>query len=68
MMVEMSRICDEYGLDVWIWYPAMDRDYSNPKTVKLALDEWGEGLPAVAADRRGVRSRRRSRPYPTRRS
>ena len=25
MMEEVSRICDRYGLDVWIWYPAMDR-------------------------------------------
>jgi hypothetical protein len=33
MMVEMSRIADDYGLDVWIWYPALDRDYSNPATV-----------------------------------
>ncbi len=40
MMVGMSRLCDEYGLDVWIWYPAMDPDYSNPKTVEAALDEW----------------------------
>ena len=22
MMVQMSRIADEYGLDVWVWYPA----------------------------------------------
>src|SRR5579884_233767 len=42
MMVEMSRIADEYGLDVWIWYPAMDRDYSDPKTVEAALAEWAE--------------------------
>ncbi len=42
MMVEMSRLADEYGLDVWIWYPAMDRDYSDPKTVEFALKEWGE--------------------------
>jgi hypothetical protein len=42
MMVEMSRIADEYGLDVWIWFPAMDRDYSDPKTVEFALKEWGE--------------------------
>lgn len=40
MMVEMSRIADEYGLDVWVWYPAMDRDYADPKTVQFALDEW----------------------------
>src|SRR5581483_5187534 len=30
MMVAMSRICDEYGIDVWIWYPALDQDYSDP--------------------------------------
>jgi hypothetical protein len=42
MMVEMSRLLDEYGLDVWIWYPALDKDYSDPKTVEFALNEWGE--------------------------
>jgi hypothetical protein len=26
MMVEMSRIAEEYGLDAWIRYPAMERD------------------------------------------
>lgn len=42
MMVEMSRLLDEYGLDVWVWYPALDKDYSDPKTVESALNEWGE--------------------------
>src|SRR5262249_271640 len=41
MMVEMSRLADAYGLDVWAWYPAMDPDYADPKTVAAALDEWG---------------------------
>src|SRR5262249_15860215 len=52
MMAGMSKICDEYGLDVWIWYPAMDEDYSNPKFVEFALKEWGEvfqKLPRVDA-------------------
>src|SRR5258706_2676782 len=52
MMVEMSRLADDYGLDVWIWYPAMDKDYSDPKTVESALKEWGEvfsKLPRVDA-------------------
>ena len=40
MMIGMSRLADEYGLDVWIWYPAMDRDYANPATVEFALKEW----------------------------
>jgi len=42
MMAEMSRICAEYGIDVWIWYPAMDKDYSDAKTVESALKEWSE--------------------------
>jgi hypothetical protein len=52
MMVGMSRVCDEYGLDVWIWYPALDKDYSDPKTVEAALKEWGDvfaRLPRVDA-------------------
>jgi hypothetical protein len=42
MMIELSRLLDAYGLDVWIWYPAMDRDYTDPATVESALREWGE--------------------------
>jgi len=41
MMQGMSRVADAYGLDVWIWYPAMDKDYSDARTVALALKEWG---------------------------
>ena len=52
MIAEMSRIADEYAMDVSIWYPAMDTDYSNPKTVDFALEEWGNvfrKLPRVDA-------------------
>jgi hypothetical protein len=42
MMIGMSKLADEYGLDVWVWYPAMDKDYSDPKTVEFALKEWAE--------------------------
>ena len=52
MMIEMSRLADEYGLDVWIWYPAMDPDYTDPKTVDAALNEWAavfEKLPRIDA-------------------
>ncbi len=42
MMAGMSQICADYGLDVWIWYPAMDRDYADASTVTFALKEWGE--------------------------
>ncbi len=40
MMVKMSQIADNYGLDLWVWYPAMDPDYSNPQTVESAIQEW----------------------------
>src|SRR6185312_830148 len=52
MMVEMSRICDRYGLDVWIWYPAMDPDYADAPTVERALKEWAhifQSLPRIDA-------------------
>ncbi len=42
MMERMSEIADSYGMDVWIWYPAMDEDYSDPETVTFALQEWAE--------------------------
>jgi len=44
MMVEMSRIANEYGLDVWVWYPALDKDYGDPKQVEFALKEWADVL------------------------
>jgi hypothetical protein len=52
MMIEMSRLAQEYGLECWIWYPAMDRDYSDAATVTAAIREWGEvfrQLPRVDA-------------------
>ncbi len=42
MMVGMSRLADSYGLDVWVWYPALDKDYADPKLVEFAVREWGE--------------------------
>jgi hypothetical protein len=44
MMVRMSRLAAEYGLDVWVWYPALDQDYSDPATVEFALREWEEAF------------------------
>jgi hypothetical protein len=52
MMTGMSRLADSYLMDVWIWYPAMDEDYSDPATVEFALKEWGEvfrALPRIDA-------------------
>lgn len=47
MMIEMSRLADQYGLDVWVWYPAMDKDYSDRATVQFALEEWSKVFEAV---------------------
>ena len=47
MMIGMSRIAAEYGLDVWVWYPAMDDDYGKPETVAFALKEWAEVFSAL---------------------
>ncbi|MCL4216898.1 MAG: hypothetical protein KJ052_07835 [Candidatus Hydrogenedentes bacterium] len=41
MMTEMSRLCDAYDVDVWVWNPALDRDYGDAATVENALKEWG---------------------------
>jgi hypothetical protein len=51
-MTAVSKIADSYGLDVWIWYPAMDKDYTNANTVEASLKEWGDvfkALPRVDA-------------------
>jgi hypothetical protein len=42
MMILMSQLADDYGFDVWIWYPALDKDYTNKKTIDFAIKEWGE--------------------------
>ena len=42
MLIETSKICDHYGLDVWLWYPALGGPYSDPHKVEEDLKEWGE--------------------------
>jgi hypothetical protein len=52
MMAGVSQIAEDYGLDVWIWYPAMDDDYADPATVEFALREWEQvyvALPRIDA-------------------
>jgi len=52
MMQGMSRLADQYGLDAWIWYPALDKDYADDATVEAAVAEWGKvfaALPRVDA-------------------
>ena len=42
MMIEMSRLAKEYGIECWVWYPAMEKDYGDKTTVNKALKEWGD--------------------------
>ena len=39
MIAEQSRICKNYGLDVWMWYPNMGSDYTSPDSIKSELAE-----------------------------
>ena len=39
MIAEQSRICKKYGMDVWMWYPNMGKDYSSPDSIKKELKE-----------------------------
>lgn len=47
MLAACSRICDDYGLDVWLWYPNMEQDYSAPDVLARALAEREEVLRAM---------------------
>ena len=42
MMVEMSRLANEYGLESGSGIRRWIEDYSDPATVEAALKEWGE--------------------------
>jgi len=42
MMVEMSRIADSYGLEVWVWYPAMETTYATDAAIEKAIRDWGQ--------------------------
>lgn len=42
MMIKMSQLAQDYGLDVWAWWPAIDGDYRDPKVVEDAIAEWAK--------------------------
>ncbi len=37
MMIKLSEVIDSYGLDVWIWYPNMEKNLEDQATRALAL-------------------------------
>jgi hypothetical protein len=47
MVAGMSQIADDYDLDVWIWFPALDADYENPQVLDAALKEWEQVFAAM---------------------
>ncbi|HUT29762.1 MAG TPA: PA14 domain-containing protein [Sedimentisphaerales bacterium] len=52
MMVAMSQLADDYGLDVWIWYPVVDDDNLDEKAIAKALkvrEEVFRKLPRIDA-------------------
>ena len=52
MMSEMSRIADSYGMQCWVWFPALEKDYTDPASIANAVREWEEvfrELPRVDA-------------------
>jgi len=39
MMIKQAEIIDSYGMDVWIWYPNVGNDYTQPDSVRKELEE-----------------------------
>ncbi len=39
MIREQSKICDTYGMDVWMWYPNLGKNYTDPDLQKKEMDE-----------------------------
>jgi hypothetical protein len=42
MMARLSEIIDSYGLDVWVWYPNMGKDYTSDAGIAAELAERDE--------------------------
>ena len=52
MLREVSAIADRYGIDLWIWFPALESDYGDSATVRRAVAEWRavfEAMPRIDA-------------------
>jgi hypothetical protein len=39
MVKEQSRIAASYGMDVWMWYPNLEKDYKDAATISKELQE-----------------------------
>ena len=47
MIAEQSKICDKYGMDVWMWYPNLGSDYTSPDSLRLEIEERRQVFKAV---------------------
>lgn len=47
MIAEQSKICDSYGMDVWMWYPNLGSDYENADSLKSEIEERHKVFKAV---------------------
>lgn len=47
MITGMSRLADEYDLDVWIWFPALDHEYDKPEVLDASMKEWKQVFAAL---------------------
>lgn len=39
MMIKQSEIADSYGMDVWMWYPNMGSNYTQPDSLQNELKQ-----------------------------
>ena len=49
MLEVQSRICDELDMDVWIWFPVMQADYTDEAQIEGECEFWDEVLSACRA-------------------
>ncbi|QNI35747.1 hypothetical protein [Edaphobacter albus] len=52
MMVKLSALINHYGISCSIWFPAMEKDYSDPAQLERSIHEWSSvfsSLPQVDA-------------------
>ena len=52
MLREVSAIADRYDVDLWIWFPALESDYTDAATARRALADWRavfEAMPRIDA-------------------
>lgn len=47
MIAAQSAICEDYDLDVWMWYPNMGMDYQHPDSIAKELAERHEVFSTV---------------------